>query len=111
MIISADTAMYIACAASNWHALPPAEFDHQVTDRCPECDDVPSPLNPDDGHIVLDVQDHPRAGQLEQVVLVGCEGYWMINPNRIGMGNRPEWSTHDGSPFWDGTGVDPFPPA
>jgi len=44
---------------------------------CPECDELPPP---EDGvHTVLGA-----------TVVVGCEGYWVINPNVVGIPN-PNW--------------------
>ncbi len=44
---------------------------------CPECDELPPP---EDGvHLVLGA-----------TVAVGCEGYWVINPNVVGIPN-PHW--------------------
>jgi hypothetical protein len=44
---------------------------------CPECGKVPEA---DDGiHVVLGT-----------AVVIGCEGYWVINPNAVGI-PRPNW--------------------
>ena len=44
---------------------------------CPECNEIPEQ---EDGiHIVLGA-----------VVVIGCEGYWVINPNVVGI-HRPNW--------------------
>jgi hypothetical protein len=48
---------------------------------CPECGQLPEP---EDGiHIVLGA-----------AVVIGCEGYWVINPNVIGIPS-PNWQPQD----------------
>jgi hypothetical protein len=48
-----------------------------LSPTCPECGHC---ARPDDGaHITLG-----------DAVVVGCEGYWVINPNTIGI-PRPQW--------------------
>lgn len=47
-----------------------------LTDRCPECGDRPA----DPAHHVL----------YQSLVLVGCEGYHVINPNALGL-DAPNW--------------------
>jgi hypothetical protein len=48
---------------------------------CPECNQIPEP---EDGiHIVLGA-----------AVVIGCEGYWVINPNVVGIA-KPNWQPQD----------------
>lgn len=59
------------------------------TTICPECGDIPTPNRMGGLH-----GDSPYTHILDAdgFVLVGCEGYHVINPNVIGMEN-PNW--HD----------------
>ncbi len=48
---------------------------------CPECNQIPEP---EDGiHIVLGA-----------AVVIGCQGYWVINPNAVGIA-KPNWQPKD----------------
>jgi hypothetical protein len=48
-----------------------------VSPTCPECGRSP---RPDEGaHIILG-----------DAVAIGCEGYWVINPNAVGI-RKPQW--------------------
>ncbi len=48
---------------------------------CPECDQMPQPQ--DGIHVVLGA-----------AVVIGCEGYWIINPNVVGIPN-PNWQPQE----------------
>jgi hypothetical protein len=58
--------------AASWRAVAP-----WMSTRCDECGLVPG----DDGHHVV----HP-----DGYVIVGCEGYWQVNPNAVGL-DHPRW--------------------
>jgi len=49
-----------------------------LTKRCDECNGVP--MEPDGEHVMQD-----------GYVVVGCEGYWHVNPNALGM-NEESWN-------------------
>lgn len=70
------------------------------TTVCPECGDEPpdEPSTGDDWH-VTDTAGH---------VLIGCDGYWVVDPNAVGL-TDPAWSA-----VFDGPAGDlryPFVPA
>ncbi len=67
------TAVYAALA----HGAP-----LPLTDRCTECGEVPGWPNED--HITLPRPDGSAA------VVIGCEGYYLINPNLVGI-DAPDW--------------------
>jgi hypothetical protein len=48
---------------------------------CSECGQIPEPQDGD--HVVLGA-----------AVVIGCEGYWLINPNVVGI-HRPNWQPQD----------------
>lgn len=50
-----------------------------ITGACPECEQCPTP---DDGEHIMDATG--------SFVLVGCEGYWVVNPNVVGI-SAPNW--------------------
>jgi hypothetical protein len=55
----------------------------RLTSTCPECGSRPTVAEPD-GHILV-------ALEVDRVaVVVGCEGYWVINPAKVGV-PAPNW--------------------
>ncbi|MFL4491699.1 hypothetical protein ACJ6WD_10635 [Streptomyces sp. VTCC 41912] len=58
---------------------PLALIERYLTSVCTECDEhvVPSDL---DGHVLIGSS-----------VVIGCEGYWLVDPNVVGISN-PNWS-------------------
>lgn len=48
---------------------------------CSECGQMPEPEDGD--HVVLGA-----------AVVIGCEGYWVVNPNVVGI-HRPNWQPQD----------------
>lgn len=65
----------------------------QLTMTCPECgvdltEVMPTP-HPDDPHVYASVAKPD--GKID-FILVACEGYWVIDPNVVGIHN-PNW--HD----------------
>lgn len=62
-------------------AARPADVRAWLTDTCPECGEV---RPDDDAHVVL-----------EGAVVVGCEGYWVVNPNAVGI-TSPTWDDWTG---------------
>lgn len=54
-----------------------------LTTRCPECDESHADAAQKDAFEA----DHYMIGQ---AVIIGCEGYSIINPNVIGI-DRPNW--------------------
>lgn len=51
-----------------------------LTAICTEC-----------GHEPIAEGTESQHGMLDEFVLIGCEGYWLINPNAVGIYN-PHWS-------------------
>lgn len=64
------------------------EVARYLTDRCTECGRVIGLF--DDGHVVIERPDGRTA------VIVGCEGYRIVNPNVVGI-NAPNWSDWNGN--------------
>src|SRR3546814_14530128 len=54
--------------------------------KCPECDQsvYGERFNPADHWFLLDTKRD------DLVVVIGCEGYWVINPASVGIQNRSE---------------------
>jgi hypothetical protein len=75
-----ERAAYLAAVITALMRRDPA-LDPYVSPICPECGQIPEP--DDDGHSVLGA-----------VVVIGCEGYWVINPNVVGI-HRPTWQPQD----------------
>lgn len=59
---------------------------------CPECDDVIDATYDDNGHIMTRTPDG-----LTDVVIIGCERYWVIDPNMVGIVS-PNWTDAAGNP-------------
>lgn len=63
--------------------------DARRTNVCPECDE--RVFLHDSGHLVWAREaEGPNDHQSELVIIVACEGYWVINPNLVGI-DKPEW--------------------
>jgi hypothetical protein len=87
MIVNTKAARYLVavCTALDTGTLHP---DARRTMTCPECDDHVNLLH-DSDHILWDGPGGP-------VLIIGCEGYWVINPNLVGI-DSPNWTHPDDS--------------
>lgn len=56
--------------------------------KCPECDQsvYGESFNPAEHWIFLDTKRD------ELVVVIGCEGYWVVNPVSVGIHDLENWS-------------------
>jgi len=72
----ADEARYLAAAVAAIDAGDDS-IEPWLTCECDECGEEPDATDPD--HVL-------HAGY----VLIGCEGYWHIDPNRLGIPS-PRW--------------------
>lgn len=68
-------------------AIDTAKRSHQevrpwLTDKCPECETQ-----------VIDMRSHEKDEHLilSGYVIIGCEWFWIVNPNVVGI-SVPEWS-------------------
>ena len=98
MIISLETADYLKRAVDTITA---GKVEIPLTDTCPECGDkLDSWLAAsDEAHLVMQTTSDTYA------VLVGCEGYWVINPGLIGL-PRGMWQDWTDNPLGDeATGI------
>lgn len=59
---------------------------------CPECGTVPQIH--ESGHLMMSTTD-TDGGPGFDAVIVACEGYWVVNPYRVGI-DKPNWSDIDG---------------
>lgn len=76
MLINNERARYMLAVVEKWESGGmPADA---LTDRCPECNKVADSF--DREHIVLD-----RGNGVPVAVVIGCEDYWVIDPNLVGM--------------------------
>jgi hypothetical protein len=75
---------YIEAARAAIHREDP-KIGKYLTPTCPECDERPYDDEGDDGsHIVI-----------SGFIVIGCEGYWAINPNALGI-DHPNWTNAKG---------------
>lgn len=68
-----------------------------LTERCPECGQVPTGL---------DIQLHRMH---DGFIIVACEGYWVMDPEKIGLGTGNWMDFRDGIndiEYWKRTGID-----
>lgn len=112
MIVTRDDLHYALNAAINLGSIPEPER-YQITDKCPECGDVPDRLSPNDGHLVVDLT---TIDGLDPVfitgeglaVLIACEGYHVVNPVWAGVPVDNWMPPREGLPAWDGKGQNPY---
>lgn len=81
-----ETAKYAIAASEHikGHSDKYALVQPYLTRVCPECNcSIAWADDPDHLTIQDPITDH-------QVVVIGCEGYWVINPNIIGIPS-PNW--------------------
>lgn len=84
MIVTLELATYLDKVTK---AIDSGKGDIPLTNRCPECGEkIDTYLSAAGGdpHLVMQVTSDTFA------VLVGCEGYWVVDPAQIGMPN-PMW--------------------
>lgn len=63
------------------------------TNRCPECEEVVEPLNPS-GHMIWVSRSPSERTTVDDVVIViGCEGYWVVDPAAVGL-PRNQWQDY-----------------
>lgn len=65
-----------------------AEVDRYFTSVCPQCDSVAD--HRDGVHVMVD-----HAWEDTTVLAIGCEGYWAIDPNVVGI-HDPNWHNSSG---------------
>lgn len=58
--------------------------DKHMTDQCPECGYTLT-WDYSGGHIVFPVSDDPNDTERRVIVVIACEGYWVIDPRPLGM--------------------------
>lgn len=95
MLVSHELAQYVAAAYQEivFRGNPNSIG---TTSRCPECgadfdNRVDAMTDQDGAHLVLELSGDVFA------VLVACEGYYVINPALLGLGdNHPNWSDGNG---------------
>jgi len=99
MIITRETATYVKYAIM---AIDLGKVEIPLTNRCPECGetiDTYLSAASDDPHLVYQNTSDTF------VILIGCEGYWVVNPELIGL-PRGEWQDWTDNPLGDeATGV------
>ncbi len=78
MLVTIETAQYVYNVVT---ALASGKTFPQMTNQCPECDSRVD-LSDDLDHIVFDTNPEDRDAL---VIIVACEGYWMIDPNAVGI--------------------------
>lgn len=79
MLVTLGLATYLDRAT---RAINEGKIEIPLTDRCQECGDrITTYLGAagDDPHLVMQTTSDTYA------VLVGCEGYWQVNPELLGM--------------------------
>jgi hypothetical protein len=68
---------------------------------CPECGDVPYTYDTD--HLIVEVGDVPDAPENIMAVVVACEGYYTVDPAKLGLGDEhPNWMAPDAEVFIGG---------
>lgn len=88
MKITADLADYLSKATT---ALASGALSlNECATHCTECDEQADEIVLDDEERGYGCHLIAQAPTGDYVVLVGCEGYWIVNPNLLGM-IRPEW--------------------
>lgn len=103
MFTDADEAYYqrvvgvMEYAATLDPQAPGAALLEHLTERCPECSQVPTGL---------DQQVHRMH---DGTVIIGCEGYWVIDPGLVGLatGNWMDFrDVINDMAYWQETGLD-----
>lgn len=82
MLITRRTATYLLAVVTT---IETDRTDLILTDTCPECNETVNIF--DTNHLV--VEQHPDVftgpTHLDAWVIVGCEGYWVVNPATVGL--------------------------
>jgi hypothetical protein len=61
---------------------------------CPECGHIPQTYDTD--HLIVEVGDVPDAPENIMAVVVACEGYYAVDPMKLGLGaEHPNWTAPD----------------
>lgn len=92
MLIDTETARYLVAVGTALEANHLTTADLTVV--CPECNEVLETRFADGSHIVMDtphIMDED-AGYESFALVVGCEGYWLIDPAKVGL-PRGNWMT------------------
>jgi hypothetical protein len=61
----------------------------ELTNVCPECDQKITRWE-NDGHAAVDTNFGPEPVR----IIIACEGYWMVDPTRVGL-DRGDWMSPD----------------
>jgi hypothetical protein len=104
MLVTRETADYLTKAI---RAIDLGKTEIPLTNRCPECEETVDTYleaaSAIDGHIVYQTTSDTFA------ILIGCEGYWTINPELIGLprGMWMDWQDEPIRTALDCTGEPP----
>lgn len=88
MIFTVEIAQYVYNVTT---ALAAGKTFEVMTNECPECGEALGFFNTD-GHIVYDASTDDDAERV--IIIVACEGYWMIDPNLVGIVSKG-WMSAD----------------
>jgi len=63
--------------------------------KCPECDTLVRDMGPDqvNEHVVIEqrIYNNNNKYKIIQYVIMGCEGYWVVDPEKLGL-PRKNWT-------------------
>jgi hypothetical protein len=89
MKVTLEIAEYIHAVA---RALTDGRKFRQMTNVCPECGDRVDLSNDAGDHVVFDTDPNDRDGL---VIIIACEGYWVIDPREVGISGHDNWMSVD----------------
>jgi hypothetical protein len=95
MMVNAKLVAYLtACMREAKDATSTVEW----MEVCPECGHIPQTY--DTEHLIVEVGDVPDTPENIMAVVVACEGYYAVDPAKLGLGHEhPGWMAPDANDF------------